>query len=208
MLPETSIRDFRAIIIFDMVTVFCNRSQVCKLRCASNQPPHCRRLQGAADARRRARGRTFVLQVPDNKADAVPCERLQFFCQLFALVPYIPIGLRCMRRYRHVSRQGQQGIRGYLAEGLTGAGPCFWNFQEHRCRQGGLGMMLLLLCLMIFCFQLASKVKVSFVLKTLNYMLNLTVLVWYEFSIKIAIIFRSAALTSTDRFPEFKWNRR
>jgi hypothetical protein len=49
---------------------------------------------------------------------------------------------------------------------------------------------------------------VSFVLKTLKYMLNLTVLVWYEFSIKIAIIFRSAALTSTDRFPEFKWNRR
>jgi hypothetical protein len=38
--------------------------------------PNCRRLQGAADARRRARRRTFVLQVPDNKADAVPCERL------------------------------------------------------------------------------------------------------------------------------------
>ena len=38
-----------------------------------------KRLQGAADARRRARGRTFVLQVSDNKADAVPCERLQFF---------------------------------------------------------------------------------------------------------------------------------
>jgi len=43
------------------------------------KPPHCRRLQGAADARRRARRRTFVLQVPDNKADAVPCERLHFF---------------------------------------------------------------------------------------------------------------------------------
>jgi hypothetical protein len=33
--------------------------------------PNCRRLQGAADARRRARRRTFVLQVPANKADAV-----------------------------------------------------------------------------------------------------------------------------------------
>ena len=41
--------------------------------------PHCKRLQGAADARRRARKRTFVLQVPDNKADAVPCERLRIF---------------------------------------------------------------------------------------------------------------------------------
>ena len=40
------------------------------------KPPNCKRLQGAADARRRARRRTFVLQVPDNKADAVPCERL------------------------------------------------------------------------------------------------------------------------------------
>jgi len=37
------------------------------------------RLQGAADARRRARRRTLVLQVPDNKADAVPCERLHVF---------------------------------------------------------------------------------------------------------------------------------
>ena len=42
------------------------------------KPPNCKRLQGAADARRRARRRTFVLQVPDNKADAVPCERLQY----------------------------------------------------------------------------------------------------------------------------------
>jgi len=39
--------------------------------------PSCKRLQGAADARPRVRRRTFVLQVPDNKADAVPCERLQ-----------------------------------------------------------------------------------------------------------------------------------
>jgi hypothetical protein len=37
----------------------------------------CKRLQGAANARRQARRRTFVLQVPDNKADVVPCERLQ-----------------------------------------------------------------------------------------------------------------------------------
>ena len=43
------------------------------------KPPNCKRLQGAADARRRARGRTFVLQVPDNKADVVPCERLRHF---------------------------------------------------------------------------------------------------------------------------------
>jgi hypothetical protein len=43
------------------------------------KPPYCNRLQGAADARRRARRRPFVLQVPDNKADAVPCERLPFF---------------------------------------------------------------------------------------------------------------------------------
>ena len=41
------------------------------------KPPICRRLQGAADARRWARRRTFILQVPDNNADAVPCERLQ-----------------------------------------------------------------------------------------------------------------------------------
>ncbi|MEN8752025.1 MAG: hypothetical protein AB1Z18_04550, partial [Desulfobacterales bacterium] len=40
------------------------------------EPPNCKRLQGAAGARRRARRRTFVLQVPDNKTDAVPCERL------------------------------------------------------------------------------------------------------------------------------------
>jgi hypothetical protein len=43
------------------------------------KPPKCKRLQGAADARRRARRRSFVLQVPDNKADAVPCERLPCF---------------------------------------------------------------------------------------------------------------------------------
>ncbi|MGB5424436.1 MAG: hypothetical protein WBN03_19890, partial [Desulfobacterales bacterium] len=41
------------------------------------KPPNFRRLQGAADVRRRARRRTFVLQAPENKADAVPCERLQ-----------------------------------------------------------------------------------------------------------------------------------
>jgi len=41
-------------------------------------PTNRKRLQGAADARRRVRGRPFVLQVPDNKPDAVPCERLPF----------------------------------------------------------------------------------------------------------------------------------
>ena len=40
------------------------------------KPSNCKSSQGAADARRRARRRTFVLQVPDNKADAVPCEPL------------------------------------------------------------------------------------------------------------------------------------
>ena len=34
------------------------------------------RLQGAPDARRRARRRTRVLQVPGNAADGVPCERI------------------------------------------------------------------------------------------------------------------------------------
>jgi hypothetical protein len=43
------------------------------------KPPHCKRLQGAPDERRRARKRIFVLQVPDNKADAVPCDRLPNF---------------------------------------------------------------------------------------------------------------------------------
>jgi hypothetical protein len=43
------------------------------------KPPHCKRLQGAADAMRQARRRSFVLQVPDNKADAVSCERLPRF---------------------------------------------------------------------------------------------------------------------------------
>ena len=43
------------------------------------RPQNCKRLQDAADARRRARRRTFVLQVSDNKADAVPCECLRTF---------------------------------------------------------------------------------------------------------------------------------
>jgi hypothetical protein len=43
------------------------------------QTTNCKRLQGAANARRRARRRTFVLQVPDNKADAVHCKRLPNF---------------------------------------------------------------------------------------------------------------------------------
>jgi hypothetical protein len=41
-------------------------------------PTNRKRLEGAADARHRVRRRPFVLQVPDNKADAVPCERLPF----------------------------------------------------------------------------------------------------------------------------------
>jgi hypothetical protein len=40
------------------------------------KPPYCKRSQGAADARRWVRRRTFVLQVPDNNTDAVPSERL------------------------------------------------------------------------------------------------------------------------------------
>ena len=53
------------------------------------KPTNCKRLQGAADARRRVRRRTFVLQVPDNKADAVPCERLQvsIFEDIFVEAP-------------------------------------------------------------------------------------------------------------------------
>jgi hypothetical protein len=43
------------------------------------KPPNCKRLQGAAEARRWAHRRTFVLHVPDNKADAVPCELIQTF---------------------------------------------------------------------------------------------------------------------------------
>jgi hypothetical protein len=43
------------------------------------KPPECKHLQGAADARRRVRRRTFALQVPDNKADAAPCERLPIY---------------------------------------------------------------------------------------------------------------------------------
>jgi hypothetical protein len=45
----------------------------------SVKPPNGKRLQGAVAARRRARRRTVVLQVPGNAADAVPCERLQYF---------------------------------------------------------------------------------------------------------------------------------
>ena len=51
------------------------------------KPPNCKRLQGAADARRRVRRRPFVLQVPDNKADAVPCERLRIFHKDFIKLP-------------------------------------------------------------------------------------------------------------------------
>jgi hypothetical protein len=43
------------------------------------KPLNCERLQDTADAGRRVRRRTFVLQVPGNKADAVPCERLRIF---------------------------------------------------------------------------------------------------------------------------------
>jgi len=62
------------------------------------KPPHFKRLQGAADARRRARRRPFVLQVPDNKADAVPCETLQ----------------------KNFSRQAEQALR--QVGGANGAG--------------------------------------------------------------------------------------
>ncbi len=42
-----------------------------------SQFANCKRLQGVADARRRAGRRTNVLQVPANAAGAMPCERLQ-----------------------------------------------------------------------------------------------------------------------------------
>ena len=41
-------------------------------------PTSCMRLQGAPDARRRARRRTAVLQVPGKAADGVPCVRIRF----------------------------------------------------------------------------------------------------------------------------------
>jgi hypothetical protein len=67
------------------------------------KPPNCKRLQGAADARRRARRRTFVLQVPDNKSDAVRCERLQRF---FSCDNFRDYGLEsfslCGRRMPHI----------------------------------------------------------------------------------------------------------
>ncbi len=54
------------------------RSQGCKVRCASNhQIGAISVYRVAADTRRRARRRLFVLQVPDKKADAVTCERLR-----------------------------------------------------------------------------------------------------------------------------------
>jgi hypothetical protein len=40
---------------------------------------NCLRLQDAEDAGRRARRRTFVFQVPDDKTDAVPLEGLRKF---------------------------------------------------------------------------------------------------------------------------------
>jgi len=49
------------------------------------KPPHCKHLQGAAEARRRVCRRPFVLQVPDNKTDAVPCERLSIFNCFYSL---------------------------------------------------------------------------------------------------------------------------
>jgi hypothetical protein len=62
------------------------------------KPPNCMRLQGAADARRRVRKRTFVLQMPDNKADAVPCERLLKTKELYAYTSYckIPFLFSCL----------------------------------------------------------------------------------------------------------------
>jgi hypothetical protein len=43
------------------------------------KPPNYGYLQDTADARRQMRRRTYVLQVPDNKTDAVLCERFRFF---------------------------------------------------------------------------------------------------------------------------------
>jgi hypothetical protein len=41
----------------------------------------CKRLQGTADARRGYEDVLVVLQVPGNKAGAVPCERLPISIQ-------------------------------------------------------------------------------------------------------------------------------
>jgi hypothetical protein len=52
-----------------------NRSQGWKVRCASNHIIVC--VAGCRRCGRRARRRTFVLQVPANNTDAMPCERIQ-----------------------------------------------------------------------------------------------------------------------------------
>ena len=54
-----------------------------------SQFANSKRLQGAADARRRASRRTNVLQVSANAAGAVPCERLPFLLHADAVNNYI-----------------------------------------------------------------------------------------------------------------------
>ena len=49
-------------------------------RHSSDSLPHCKRLQGAVDARKRPVRYTSVCGQADNKADAVPCDRLLFLC--------------------------------------------------------------------------------------------------------------------------------
>jgi deoxyribonuclease V len=64
------------------------------------KPPNCKRLQGAADARRRARRRTFVRQVPDNKAEAVLRERLPPFYRLSDLtILAVDVHYKCQKAF-------------------------------------------------------------------------------------------------------------
>ncbi len=66
--PETLVQQFKLV-----AQIFANALA----RKQAREGLAGKRLQGAADARHRARRRTVVLQLPGNAADAGPCERLQ-----------------------------------------------------------------------------------------------------------------------------------
>jgi hypothetical protein len=55
------------------------------------------RLQGAADARRRTRSRTAVLQASGNAADVVPCERIRKFLK----TRFIRVGIAFYFAFAH-----------------------------------------------------------------------------------------------------------
>jgi hypothetical protein len=91
--------------------------------------PNCKRLQGAADERRRARRRTFVLQVPDNKADAVPCERLQKCCDSESEVKYLCFSSEVNEMGTTVQYHvGEEFILVNLTSFCTGNSDAYWYF--------------------------------------------------------------------------------